>query len=164
MKKNRKKSGAVIPGTKYGRCPYCKSTITLRSADGIYKENSAGTHLYVCSRYPECDAYVRVLPGTSKPVGSMANGSLRALRTEAHRHFDQLHLTGLMTRNEAYFWLASMLQAPLSQAHIGYLGDYYCRQVIEESKRILENRRRIQRDWAVPLPLRASGGEIYAAK
>lgn len=164
MKKNKKNSRTVIPGTKSGRCPYCGSTIQLRSADGIYKDNSTGTKLYVCSRYPDCDAYVRVIPGTSTPVGSMANGGLRALRREAHRHFDLLHQTGLMTRNEAYIWLSTMLQAPLSQAHIGYLGDYYCKQVIEESKRLIENRRQLQARWPASRPLRAAGGELYAVK
>ena len=141
MKANQRKKVNAILGRKSGRCPYCGSTVTLRSADGIYRDNSAEAKLYVCSKYPECDAYVRVIPGTSTPVGSMANGDLRALRREAHRHFDLLHQSGLMTRREAYMWLAGMLQAPLSKSHIGYLGEHYCNQVIEESKRLLENRR-----------------------
>ncbi len=163
MKKNQKKN-QVTPGTKSGRCPYCGAHIVLRSADGIYKDNRAGTMLYVCSRYPECDAYVRVLPGSRTPVGNMANGALRALRREAHQHFDRLHLTGLMSRSEAYEWLAGRLQAPLSQAHIGRLGEYYCRMVIEDSKKMLENRRRA---GIIPagFPVRkAAGGELYAAK
>ena len=160
MKKNKK--SAAIPGTKSGRCPYCGASITLRSADGIYRDNSSGTMLYVCSRYPACDAYVRVLPGTKTPIGSMANGDLRALRREAHRHFDLLYQTGLMTRSEAYSWLAAMLQAPLSQAHIGHLGEYYCKQVIEESKRMLENYRKARRGRPVYPLRRATGGEMYA--
>jgi hypothetical protein len=67
-----------------------------------------------------------------------------------------------MTRKDAYVWLSAMLQAPLSQTHIGYLSEYYCRQVIEESKRLLENRLKIRersREFSV-----ASGGEIYAVK
>jgi hypothetical protein len=136
----------------------------LKSADGIYKDNSAGVMLYVCSRYPACDAYVRVLPGSKMPVGSLANGDLRALRREAHQYFDRLHLSGLMTRSEAYEWLAVMLQAPLSQAHIGYLGEYYCRQVIEESKQMLENRRRVQTGWREQQLRRVSGGDVYAVK
>lgn len=93
--------------------------------------------LYVCSRYPACDSYVRVHPGTKIPVGTMANRELRALRNEAHRNFDQLHKRGLMSKEDAYHWLAATLAAPLGQAHIGYLGEYYCRQVIEESQKVL---------------------------
>ena len=59
------------------RCPYCGSPVIYRSADGIYRDNSRGTMLYVCSHYPECDAYVRVHTGTNIPVGSMANHELR---------------------------------------------------------------------------------------
>ena len=159
MKKNKRKDSMAVLGTKSGRCPYCGSAAVLRSADGIYKENRADAKLYVCSRYPECDAYVRVIPGTSTPVGSMANGSLRTLRREAHKHFDLLHLTGLMTKNEAYAWLAAKLQAPLSQAHIGRLSEYYCKQVIEESKKLLENRRKAQHGQPKGRLLQLPGGE-----
>ena len=130
MKKKRAQSLAP-------RCPYCGSHSVLRSADGIYQDNRQNTMLYVCSRYPACDSYVRVHPGTKIPVGTMANRELRALRNEAHRNFDQLHKKGLMSKEDAYHWLASILAAPLGQAHIGYLGEYYCRQVIEESQKVL---------------------------
>ena len=164
MKKNKSKGSMAILGTKSGRCPYCGSMVNLRSADGIYKENAAGTKLYVCSRYPDCDAYVRVVPGTNTPIGSMANGSLRALRSEAHKHFDLLFQAGLMTRNEAYIWLAAKLQAPLSKAHIGHLSEYYCKQVIEESKKMLENWRRAQGDWTECRAHAFPGGETHAAR
>lgn len=164
MKKNKGKGNAILPGTKSNRCPYCGSTIVLRSADGIYKDNSSETMLYVCSKYPECDAYVRVLPGTKTPVGRLANGSLRALRREAHRYFDRLHQSGFMSRKEAYEWLAGMLQAPLSQTHIGYLGEYYCQRVIDESKNMLENRRKVHGGLHRYPARKAAGGEMYAAE
>ncbi|MCL2343170.1 MAG: DUF3268 family zinc-finger domain-containing protein [Firmicutes bacterium] len=158
MKKNRK---SQTTGMSPGRCPYCGSSVVLRSADGIYKDNRAHTMLYVCSRYPACDAYVRAIPGTRMPIGSLANCRLRALRREAHQYFDRLYLSGIMSRNEAYEWLAVVLQAPLSQAHIGYLGEYYCQLVIEESKRLLENRHRVL-TGRVPA-CRVTGGEVSAA-
>ncbi len=43
-----------------------------------------------------------------------------------------------MSKEDAYLWLSGLLDLPREQAHISYLGTYYCRQVIEESKRILE--------------------------
>ena len=120
------------------RCPYCGAPVVYRSADGIYNENKADTMLYVCSHYPECDAYVRVQPGTTIPLGTLANGDLRALRREAHRYFDRLYTSGWMSKKEAYHWLANFLQTPQSQAHIGYLGEYTCKQVIRACKEILE--------------------------
>lgn len=136
--RNRKKKGNQ---TKQMRCPYCGSPVVFRSADGIYRENKEHTMLYVCSRYPECDAYVRVHKGTKTPVGSLADHNLRALRREAHRYFNRLYESGLMDKQDAYQWLADIISAPMSEAHIGHLGEYYCRQVIQESKKLLETRK-----------------------
>lgn len=124
------------------RCPYCGAPVVLRSADGIYKNNERGMMLYVCSNYPKCDAYVRVHAGTNIPVGTLANQELRSLRRTAHNYFDRLYKTGIMSKQDAYLWLSDLLQSPLSEAHIGYLGEYYCKQVIEESRKILDRYRR----------------------
>ena len=122
------------------RCPYCGAPVVFRSADGIYRENHRGTMLFVCSRYPVCDAYVRAQPGTRIPMGELADPELRTLRRTAHQYFDRLHESGLMTKQDAYRWLAATIGAPMEKAHIGWLGDYYCRKVITESRRLLENR------------------------
>lgn len=135
MKKAKKRKGLNITPT---RCPYCGSSVILKSADGIYHDNSRNMMLYICSRYPKCDAYVRTHAGTKIPVGSMANHELRTLRKTAHYYFDQLYTSGYMTKDDAYYWLASIINAPLSHAHIGYLSDYYCKEVIEQSKAYLE--------------------------
>ena len=122
------------------KCPYCGGSVTYRSADGIYRENPRGVMLYVCSRYPSCDAYVRVHEGTTIPVGSLANGELRALRRETHQWFDRLYREGIMTKDDAYEWLSELISAPRAQAHIGFLGEYRCRQVIAESRKIVERK------------------------
>ncbi len=146
---NKKKKGKGINYSKM-RCPYCGGNVIFRSADGIYQDNSNNTMLYVCSHYPECDAYVRVHEGTRIPVGVMADKKLRALRKEAHEYFDQLYQSGLMTKQEAYHWLAYLLSAPISQAHIGYLGEYYCRVVIEECKKQLYRKKSTHFEVYVP--------------
>lgn len=137
-KKMTKRKGMNTAPT---RCPYCGGAVIYRSADGIYRDNSQGTMLYVCSHYPSCDAYVRTHAGTKIPVGSMANNELRKLRKTAHRYFDQLYKSGIMSKDDAYCWLASIIDAPLSHAHIGYLSEYYCNQVIQQSKAYLEKYR-----------------------
>ena len=126
------------------RCPYCGAPAIYRSADGIHRENHGNTMLYVCANYPKCDAYVRVHEGTKIPVGTMANKELRNLRRTAHLYFDQLYMTGLMTKDAAYQWLSNLLCTPPSEAHIGHLGEYYCREVIAESKKLLEQRKQKQ--------------------
>ena len=92
MKKKKKRKGMK---DRAMRCPYCGSTVIYRSAEGIYRDNSRGTMLYVCSNYPECDAYVRTHAGTRIPVGTMANHELRNLRNTAHHYFDQLYRSGI---------------------------------------------------------------------
>lgn len=133
MKKNEK----LHKNRQQMRCPYCGSPVVFRSADGIYRENSKGAMLYVCSRYPECNAYVRAHPGSNQPMGSLADPELRTLRRRAHYYFDQLHKSGRMSRADAYRWLADKMRTPLKDAHIGNLREYYCKQVIEESRRVL---------------------------
>jgi len=139
MKKQPKKKGKGLEINRM-RCPYCGASVVYRSVDGIYRDNSRGTMLYVCSHYPQCDAYVRVHAGTNIPVGTLANHKLRTLRRTAHHYFDQLYRSGMMSKQDAYQWLADLICAPLSEAHIGYLGEYYCKQVIEESRKLLEQR------------------------
>lgn len=165
-KKNKRKRSGMAPGMMITRCPYCGSPVVIRSADGIYKENKNDAKLYVCSKYPVCDAYVRIQPGTDNiPIGSMANGELRALRIKAHRYFDCIHQSGLLTKRDAYAWLANAISAPMSHAHIGQLSEYYCRVVIEESKQFLWNNRdrlaRMNYSIAELLPDNA-GGDFYA--
>lgn len=123
------------------RCQYCGGSVVLRSADGVYRKNPNHTMLYVCSNYPRCDAYVRTHSGTSIPVSTLANPRLRKLRHQAHYYFNQLYYSGLMSKQEAYLWLTELLQIPPSEAHIGLLGEYYCNEVIKESKKLLAQRK-----------------------
>ena len=119
-------------------CPYCGSRTEFRSADGIYRDNSRGEMLYVCKRYPACDSYVRVYPGTMEPMGTIANKQLRRMRKEAHHYFDQLYTRNFMSRREAYLWLSEMLGLPVDQTHIGLMGEYNCQCVIDEAKKMLD--------------------------
>ena len=50
-------------------CPYCGSLATLRPASVIHglSDISAGTYLYVCRRWPTCDAYVTADAARSSP-------------------------------------------------------------------------------------------------
>lgn len=135
--KTSRKGIDSILGTKNMRCPKCGRAVELRSAQGIYKDN-AEKKLYVCTGYPECDTYARVHTGTMIPMGSLADGKLRSLRNDAHKSFDRLHQFGFIAREDAYAWLASILSAPMSKAHIGNLTEYYCQIVIDESDKLFD--------------------------
>lgn len=88
--------------------------------------------------HPACDSFVLAHPDTLEPMGSLAGPELRKLRFEAHRQFGQLHKAGIMTKRQSYQWLAQVVHAPMSHAHIGHLGEYYCKEVIRESKELLQ--------------------------
>lgn len=158
MKYNTHKGRAKsTPGANQLRC-HCGRPAVLRSAEGICKTHRPGAMVYVCSDYPACNSFVMAHPDTLAPMGSLAGPELRRLRYEAHQEFDQLYKTGLMTRNEAYHWLAYIVQAPMSHAHIGHLGEYYCKVVIQESRKLLSQR--LGPGMALA---KAAGGECYAA-
>ena len=80
------------------KCPYCGHTAVLRDASYVYGENAVEEHLYVCSRYPECNAYVGVHKGTFIPKGTLANGDLRHKRIETHKVFSKLWPRNLWSR------------------------------------------------------------------
>lgn len=123
------------------RC-HCGSVAVLRDASFVYGQKSKSTaRLYVCSRYPECDSYVTADEKTLQPRGPLADTKTRQLRIEAHRAFDRIWQCGIMSRSEAYRWLSDRLCMTRAQAHIGQFSEYWCRQVILESKRVLENNR-----------------------
>lgn len=125
------------------KCPYCGRNAVLRSSEGIYKTDKYEPQmLWVCSGYPECDARVRCQPGTTIPLGLLADSKLRALRREAHKYFDELYKNGKMSREGAYRWLADLLCKPMQEVHISCLSDYHCRLVIEKAKELLAFRER----------------------
>ena len=113
-------------------CPYCGAEAHLRDATVIYHSNKAKSYgkMWVCSNYPKCDAYVGCHPGTEIPLGRLANARLRELKKEAHRQFDPIWKSGLMTRKDAYKWLSDMLQIDLDDCHIGMFDIKMCQRVI----------------------------------
>ncbi len=104
------------------RIPQTETELTTRLLTVTGKGNSRSVRLY-------------------KGALPMANHELRTLRRTAHHYFDQLYESGYMSKQDAYQWLADLIMAPLSEAHIGHLGEYYCKQVIEESRKLLERRK-----------------------
>ena len=125
------------------RCPYCGSIAVIRSAADIYHDPKRKDKLYVCSNYPTCGAYVGMHPGTQQPYGPLANGDLRNLRIRAHRLFDQLWQSGVMSRRDAYRWLADYFSLPLSDAHIGMFSEYRCGELIRKCNELLGLQRKV---------------------
>ena len=113
-------------------CPYCGSLATLRPASVIHglSDISAGTYLYVCRRWPTCDAYVTVDRCTKQPLGTLANGDLRHKRILAHHALHSVQTQLGMSRDQSYRWLQTQMGLPGDQVHIAKCGDYRCEQII----------------------------------
>ena len=113
-------------------CPYCHAPAQLRPASSIYgihtKDRTA--KLYVCSRYPACDAYVAAHKDTLLPMGTLADRNLRRKRMEAHSALNRLISSGLMNRKQAYRWLQIQLGLPESETHIAKFSELRCQKVI----------------------------------
>ncbi len=139
MKKKKKLSKTA---QRQIRCPHCGAIAVLRPASEIYHDPERTDRLYVCSNYPRCESYVSTYPGTNVPMGTLANGDLRNLRIKAHRKFDAVWKSRIMSRENAYRWISEMFSIPLRDAHIAMFGEYRCRELIRECDRVLANARR----------------------
>ena len=92
-------------------CPYCGAKASLRPASAVYGTATKvpDSYLYVCDRYPRCDSYVGAHKRTKEPMGTLANGDLRNKRIQAHKAFDWMWKSGLMTKWQAYKWMQGKL-------------------------------------------------------
>ncbi len=112
------------------RCPYCRSMALLRPAKLVRRGASPEDEVYVCARFPTCDAYVAAHRDSRLPMGTLANKALRQKRREAHLALNRLWEYGYMSKKEAYRWLQLQLGLPETEAHIAHFSEYRCEQVI----------------------------------
>lgn len=114
------------------KCPYCNSQALLRPASTVHGQRfrQPGEEVYVCARYPDCDAYVSAHRRTRLPMGTLANRALRIKRMEAHDAFNRLWKSGMMSRTAAYHWLQAQMGLPAEEAHIAKFSEWRCEQVV----------------------------------
>ena len=123
------------------KCPYCGRAAVLKHAAYVYGDNAVEDHVYVCTGYPACDAYVGVHHGSLRPKGTLANGDLRNLRIKAHKLFSLFWKKDIMTKKEAYRWIRYKFAMTEEQAHIGNFSEYMCGQFMDECRKTLTNNR-----------------------
>lgn len=114
------------------KCPYCSSLIQKVDSSIIYGKSYG--MVYICQRFPICDAYVGCHRRSGKPLGRLANKELRAWKVNAHDAFDPLWKSGDMTRTEAYSWLAGKMEMDERDCHIGMFDVKECREVVRIMK------------------------------
>lgn len=112
-------------------CPYCNTDSQQRTGRFVHPKRPelAARLFYVC---PQCDARVSCCPRTARPLGSLANAELRALRKQGHDAFDVVwrraapHLQRA-ARAGAYAWIEAELGREI---HFGELREAEARRVI----------------------------------
>ena len=128
-------------------CPYCKKETEYKDSSIIYGKSYG--MVYICST---CDAYVGVHKGTDKALGRLADKKLRELKKETHKYFDLIwkDKSNSTSRKEAYEHLSKYLKIPLAYTHIGMFKPETCVDVIDWSKMILNDLRRLNLDCGLP--------------
>jgi hypothetical protein len=128
--------------TKTVRCPYCAAAAVLRDGSYVHGEMNRGGKLYVCARFPACNAYVGAY-ANHKPMGTLADGNLRHKRIETHRLFDRLWKQGIMSRSGAYNWMRAKFGMSADQAHIAQFSEYMCEALMTECRKALDANSRL---------------------
>ena len=64
------------------KCPYCGSQALLRPASVVHKHTVPGEEVYVCARFPACNAYVSAHRDSHLPMGTLADRPLRQKRRQ----------------------------------------------------------------------------------
>ena len=113
-------------------CPYCGAPVIFAPASRVYGQNirQKGDHLYLCSRWPVCDAYVSAHRHDGSPMGTLANARLRHKRIKAHDALDTLRQTKHMDKWASYLWLQCKLGLDADHTHIGAFTEQMCNHVI----------------------------------
>jgi hypothetical protein len=112
-------------------CGYCQQRAELVTGEAVYPHMPElwEQAFYLCR---PCGAYVGCHPGTVKPLGRLANAELRQAKMSAHKAFDALWRgCAVMSRRQAYRWLADRLGIQRSHCHIGMFDVDQCRRVVD---------------------------------
>lgn len=123
------------PASAPKRCQ-CGAGAVLRDTRQVWPSLRPVQPLWLCSRYPECDSYVRCHPDTTVPMGSLAGPRLRKLRGKAHEVFDPLWREGgaVIDRGMAYVIAGRVMG--IEDLHIGQMSERQCLRFIERIEEI----------------------------
>lgn len=111
-------------------CPECGSPLVL-------KEAKYGK-FYGCSQFrvTGCRGSHSAHQDTGKPMGIPAKQEVKTARHNAHRVFDQLWMSGQMSRKRAYQWMQKVMGMTKREAHIGAFDAEQCARLISEIERL----------------------------
>lgn len=106
-------------------CPYCGEKAVMVDSSAVYSKSYG--MIWLCR---PCMAWVGCHKGTTRPLGRLANKTLRKAKVRAHEAFDQLWRSGALTRTFAYEWLAKQMGLSAAECHIGMFDVEQCERVV----------------------------------
>lgn len=105
-------------------CPYCDGRVIYTTNDMIYgKQYGDWPYVYMCV---ECQASVGVHPNTDEPLGYLADKRLKTLRKDCKAWFEKVWRSGILSRTEAYKWLATEMGMDRRNCHWGMFNADQC--------------------------------------
>lgn len=114
-------------------CPNCGKSAQLWQASRVYGPGWDDTPLWGC----DCTRglhYVGCHPGTTEPLGTLADKGLRQLRRIVHDRLDPIWQNGWWGRNATYIWLAQAIGVPIEECHVGMFDRPRCFAAIDALK------------------------------
>ncbi len=123
--------------TKVPGCPYC-SRLSEKVTGAVLYPNNPKVRDRWFYRCRPCKAWVGTHEGTDKPLGRLADATLRRAKQDAHKALDPLWRAKIVrdgcrqfdARESAYVWLAGEMGIRRAQCHIGLFNPEQCQQVI----------------------------------
>lgn len=112
-------------------CPDCGADMILRQTTKYQFKNGANRVFYGCSRYPDCQA-IRPSHPDGTVYGVPGDKETREWRMKAHAEFDRLWKSYKYSRNEAYSFLANLMQLPAGKAHISSFTKEQCQELVKK--------------------------------
>ena len=115
-------------------CPYCGAAARLVTGAEVYphRPDLADKPFYSCE---PCDAWVGCHPGTTKPLGRLADAKLRTAKSTVHAFLDPEWETVApkyrgKARRDAYARLAHDLGIAPEECHIGMFDLGLCQRAV----------------------------------
>jgi hypothetical protein len=108
-------------------CNVCgEHAVRIGTHGEVYgREYSDWPYVYLCEC---CGSYVGLHPFTHIPLGTLADKLTRSARKSCKEPFECLHKSGLMTRDQAYQWLAKRMGIHIGECHFGWFTKEQCQK------------------------------------
>lgn len=129
---------SIVPADTVPPCDYCGGAAALEPKTVMFphRPDLADRYIWRCA---PCGAWVGCHPGTTRPLGRLADADLRAAKQNAHAWFDPLWQAKIRrdgcsrsaARKAGYGWLAEQLGLDRRTCHIGMFDVATCERVVE---------------------------------